>query len=197
MKRPICGVGVNDADYAVTRNKTVDGKQIRVWQCRYYLTWVAMIKRCYDEVYHVTHPSYLDCTVCNEWLTFSSFRLWMADQNWVGLQLDKDILNPGANHYSPSTCIFVSRELNMFFAYNQRKVSNLPTGVTACRGGYIAQISHQGVASKIGHYKTPEEAHKRYLERKSELLIDIIYELDDTEARLKKGLLKHLEILQQ
>ena len=60
-----------------------------------------MLKLCYSPAHHKKYPSYVGCTVCEEWKTFSNFRRWMVTQNFEGRHLDKDLLVKDNLHYSP------------------------------------------------------------------------------------------------
>src|SRR5690606_1832927 len=118
-RKLVCGVGVNDADYAIQKFETigyVDGKQKQklVWGCPYYRTWANMIERCYSDKTQNKNPTYKGCSVSEEWLTFSVFKNWMEKQDWEGNQLDKDLLFEGNRLYSPETCVFVSPMVNKF-----------------------------------------------------------------------------------
>ena len=50
-RKLVFGVGINDADYAVTEYETTEVNGVRkqkfVWGCPYYLTWKGMLRRCY------------------------------------------------------------------------------------------------------------------------------------------------------
>ena len=94
-RKLVCGVGINDADYAVVEWETigyVNGKQNqkRVWECPYYKVWGSMLKRCYSDKYQERYQTYKGCTVSEEWLTFSNFKNWMEKQDWEGKHLDKE-----------------------------------------------------------------------------------------------------------
>ena len=96
----VFGVGINDADYVVQKFETigyVDGKQERklVWACPYYRAWKNMLARCYYHKVQGNRPTYSGCIVSEEWLRFSNFRRWMANQDFEGKQLDKDLLFEG------------------------------------------------------------------------------------------------------
>ena len=104
-RRLVYGVGTNDAWYMI---ETTAGGE--TYCCGYYQRWVAMLRRCYSKQMHRKFPTYKDCTVCDEWITFSNFRKWMETQDWQGKELDKDILFPGNKHYSPDNCVFVGRD---------------------------------------------------------------------------------------
>ena len=110
------GEGINDADYEVTKFKTIgsDGKRIRLWVCPFYEKWMNLMRRtarggcrkrgCYESV-----------EICEDWLRFSSFKKWMEQQNWQGRSLDKDLIGTG-ELYSPDTCCFISDGLNTALA---------------------------------------------------------------------------------
>ena len=169
-KRLVCGVGINDADYAVTKSEIfeVDGvrKYKMVWICPYYKTWTGMLERCYSEAYQKRRTTYKGCSVCEEWLTFSNFRAWMED-------LDKDFIVEGNKVYSPETCVFISGMLNLFF-----------TSCGASRGEYMIGVSWNKGAGKfrsmcsnpflnknehLGYFDTELEAHLAWKEKKNEL----------------------------
>lgn len=110
------GVGVNDANYPVVNYSStnkITGKPTQTI-CIFYNTWKAMLERCYSESLKRRRPSYIGCTVCEEWLLFSNFKVWMETQDWKGNQLDKDLLIEHNKVYSPETCLFLSREVNSF-----------------------------------------------------------------------------------
>lgn len=106
MKRTVCGVGINDADYPVTWHE----KQKRC-KCPYYRVWENMLYRCYGKN---SKSCYNSITVCTEWLTFSMFKAWMENQDWRGNVLDKDLFN--GKEYSPESCVFLPSEINEFIA---------------------------------------------------------------------------------
>ena len=164
----VFGVGVNDATYVVCPIN--DGKRS---MCPYYLSWRNMLMRCYDTKYHMKHPTYVGCTVTQEWFTFSNFRLWMEKQDWQGKQLDKDILVPGNRIYSPSQCVFVDRELNLFLTDNAARRGNHPIGVSFHIGKrkFISSCNNPTTKKPehIGYFNCENEAHKAWLKRKHEL----------------------------
>lgn len=44
------GVGVNDADYPVTKEEVINGKRKYVWVCPYYARWRSLLGRCYSKL---------------------------------------------------------------------------------------------------------------------------------------------------
>jgi len=133
------GVGVNDADY---NTQIVNNKKV-IWRCPFYDKWYAMLKRCYSPLWHKQYPTYIGCSVCPEWRYFSKFRLWMENQKWEGMELDKDILIKGNRVYGPDTCCFIPQAINYLFGSGGKKKINLdfPEGVTlTANGTYRVQI---------------------------------------------------------
>ncbi len=116
----VCGVGVNDYEGNVTEN----GKHIKS-----YNTWCSMLARCYSSKAQIKMPTYIDCSVCEEWLSFSNFKIWF-DENYVeGFHLDKDILVQGNKVYSPEFCRFVPQYLNKLLTDCGNARGDLPLGV--------------------------------------------------------------------
>ena len=86
-----------------------------------YITWKSIVSRCYNTnkdnyKYYGGRGVYL----CTRWLTATNF---ISDaklidgwndkiKDWDNFQIDKDIAGDGFS-YSPQTCIWVSKELNM------------------------------------------------------------------------------------
>ena len=200
VKKLVCGIGVNDADYAVTKNETisyVDGKQKQklIWFCPFYRTWKSMISRCYSIKTQDKHPTYRGCSVSDEWLTFSNFRAWMAAQDWEDKHLDKDLLFEGNKIYSPETCVFISQTVNTF---------TIDSG--ASRGEFLIGVSWHKLAEKfqskccnpftkksehLGLFTCEQEAHEAWLARKLELA----YELADEQLdeRVAEALINRYE----
>lgn len=68
-----------------------------------------IINRCYNAKFREKQLQYTGCTVCEEWLNYSNFKVWYGQNGIKGmaLDLDKDILFKGNKVYSPETCCFV------------------------------------------------------------------------------------------
>ena len=135
LRRLVNGVGVNDADYVVEKLETtgyVNGKQKQklVWYCPHYRAWRGMLSRCYSAKYQEKQPTYIGCSVSEEWLTFSNFKAWMEKQKWEGMHLDKDLLIEGNKIYSADTCVFVSPLVNTFINDQMAKRGEWLIGVS-------------------------------------------------------------------
>lgn len=149
--RKVCGVGICDVIGSDTK-------------CPIYDRWKTMLRRCYSEKFIARNPTYTDCTVCDEWLTFSNFKQWMEAQDWKGKDLDKDLLVQGNKVYSPSTCMFVSHDINSLTTASKATRGAYPIGVSfhSRSKKYQVKLRVGGKSSHIGHYNTPEEAHEAY-----------------------------------
>lgn len=185
----VAGVGVNDADYNVSsRNKNSDGEK---WECPYYVRWKCMLQRCYGN--QKLNPTYVDCTVCDEWLIFSNFKSWMEGQDWEGKYLDKDILSFGNKVYSPETCVFVSNRVNNFIQ-ERKKTNGLPIGLYWNKNSekYKAACKdHEGRQTHLGYFDNPYEAHKAWIEAK--LMYAKILASEEKDQRVAKALIERYE----
>lgn len=123
-----------------------------------------MLERCYSEKTQSRQPTYIGCTVCEEWHSFTAFRVWMKQQDWQGKQLDKDLLIAGNKIYSPETCIFVSHAINSLLLDCGALRGEFPIGVcwhvrdkkfqSACR--------INGKCKHLGYFTDPHEAHRAW-----------------------------------
>ena len=188
-KSLIYGVGVNDADY-VTK-PCVNGKQVA---CKYYITWKNMLTRCYSKEYHQRYPTYIGCTVNPDWHYFSNFKSWMEQQDWEGKQLDKDILIPNNKVYTVDTCLFVTNQVNRFFANIYSNQGEWPVGVCWHKRDkkYIVQIGKYCKLNYIGLYTCPQEASKAYYAARQEYLKELID--IETCPRVKSALEQYIGV---
>lgn len=175
-RKPVYGVGVNDADYVTQKFEAigyVDGKQKLVWKCPYYRAWQHMIERCYSAKFQERYPTYAGCTVSEEWLTFSVFKSWMEAQDFDGLQLDKDILFEGNKVYSAETCVFVTPMVNTFTTDGKASRGELLIGVSWHKPTekFIARCRNPftGKTDYLGLFTCEQQAHNAWQVRKLEL----------------------------
>ena len=172
-RKPIYGVGINDADYTTQIVRPVNGKLKNIWNCPYYKRWGEMLKRCYSPRYHEKKPTYIGCTVCQDWLVFSNFKKWMEKQDWQGKHLDKDILVKGNKMYHPDLCLFVDNSLNSFMNDHGAKRGLYPIGVSWHKRDSIfeSQISNPftGKDEYLGRYTNQDDGHQAWRKRKREL----------------------------
>jgi hypothetical protein len=170
--KKLYGIGVNDADYAVTKTNKVDGKQRVVWKCPYYTVWCNMLHRCYYEPYSIRYPTYKGCSVCEEWIHFSNFKSWMETQDFEGKELDKDILVEGNKIYSAETCRFVTKQLNYFLTDHNAFRGDWPLGVIWQKHANKFRIRCSNPFTKkqehLGYLVCPNEAHELWKKKKHE-----------------------------
>ena len=188
-RKPVYGVGINDAQYET--QQFVDGKQV---SCPYYSTWRGILQRCYSASYQERQPTYLGCTVCDEWLIFSNFKSWMKSEDWKGKALDKDILEPGNKIYSSVTCLFVTGAVNGLLNNSRSARGEWPQGVCWHKqaGSFQAQCWVNNVYKFLGCFSNPDEAANAYNSTKAKEITRIAYL--QTDVRIRDGLLRHAEL---
>lgn len=132
-----------------------------------YVAWKHMLERCYSNNKHNSSPTYINCTVCNEWKSFSNFKQWF-DNNYVeGFELDKDVLVEGNKIYSPDTCRFIPQYLNTLLSKPTKGA--MPTGISKNKEKFLAQCNDKGKrVSKL--FKTVEEASSWYSSTKHQVV---------------------------
>lgn len=144
----IYGVGINDVD---EKTRTTS-----------YRVWKGMIGRCYADQCRGKNPTYADCSVCDEWLTYSNFKRWFDESYVEGYDMDKDILIKGNKVYSPETCCFAPHSINSLLINCKRNRGKYPLGVSKSGNKYHAYMRKYMKYIKIGSYPTPEEAFQAY-----------------------------------
>ena len=190
-RKRVCGKGINDAWYIV-QPMGADGKQT---MCPYYQKWHNMIRRCYDPVSLKKRPTYIGCTVCKEWLTFSVFRKWMEQENWIGLELDKDIICIGNGVYAPEFCCFTTPQQNNLLTDHRNAQGPYPQGVSFNKekGKFVASCRVNGKQKNLGYTDSCHRAEAIYLNFKRDLIIKVARASQD--SRIKNGLLRHADFL--
>lgn len=173
----VYGFGIADAPVSYRDAKG------RVKPCPHYTAWESMLIRCYSKERRRSYPSYEGCTVDERWRLFSSFREWREKQDWVGKQLDKDLLVEGNKVCGPDTCAMISRSLNTFIVPDGHP--DLMPGVIRGADGAFKPIrySHPYSMEKVKQddmsFETEYEAHVQWLKNKHEIaLIHAEYESD-------------------
>lgn len=183
----IHGKGINDVPYRTSLQ--VNG---RTYSCPYYLRWVGMLTRCYSPRWLKKHPTYVGTEVCKEWLSLMAFKQWMMTQDWKGKQLDKDLLGVGNKIYSPSTCLFVSPQVNSFFSTGRGCENILPVGMYLRNGKYEVGVSEgKGKRKWVGAYTSIDEAMNAYLAAKSHQAKQLLKM--EKDPRVRQAIVTHLE----
>lgn len=134
-----------------------------------YCAWKDMLRRCYDEKFHLNRGTYADCSVCEDWHNYQNFAKWFYKQKrQTGWQLDKDILIKGNREYSPRACRFVPVAINSLFSRVPDEIKNDYTGVRRVRSSYRAELTVGSKRISLGAYKSAEEASAVYVKAKNE-----------------------------
>ena len=184
----VCGVGeIGCGEYAPNIHKKI------------YKAWSSMIRRCYSKKVHELQPSYVNCTVCEQWLNFQNFAKWYESQvHSDNCQVDKDLLSYGNKVYSPETCCLLPEKLNKLIIKQKVGKNGLPTGVFLIernvgsdRPCYGAQCGGYGKSrGYIGRYHTIEEAEFAYRIVKSKLIQEYAQKyIEDLEPRAFQALI--------
>lgn len=172
VRKPICGVGINDADYSIT-------------YCPYYKKWRGIIERCYKPRLK-KDKEYI---VCDEWLIFSNFKKWMEDQDWKNKQIDKNILCPNNKIYSPEYCIFVDFKTANLINLGRKKEYNFPIGICYNKKDKMYKTScNTDEKIHFGYYKTAIEAHRSWQISKSKYILEVANKQND--IKIKNALIR-------
>ena len=154
-----------------------------------YNCWKNMLRRCYSAKCQEKNPTYIGCSVCEDWLFYSNFKKWY-DNNYYEIDnktpnLDKDILVKGNKIYSPDTCVFVPSFINSLFTKSQKIRGELPIGVCYHKAikKYQASLSvfknGKATTKYLGYFDTPDEAFKVYKQAKEEYIKEVADEYKD------------------
>lgn len=183
MRKTVYGVGINDAPHVIEIRQ--NGNRITE-PC--HTSWWSMLRRAYDSKFHSKQPTYIDVTVCPEWLMYSGYRKWWLENHTDGFALDKDLLHPGNTVYSPDTCIYIPQWLNSFTIDSGATRGEWPIGVhfnkragkfqAYCNNRAIGKLQH------LGFFSNPESAHMAWKQYKLELADELKPRMDSIDKRI-------------
>lgn len=170
MEPVMCGVGYRGSENVDCKSES-------------YLKWHDMLCRCYNAKFHERQPQYKGCTVCEEWLNYSNFKVWYDKNKIRGMELDldKDILFKGNKVYSPETCCFVPHTINTLFLSRKEARGDYPIGVSyeKEKKKFRAAMAFMGEQIKLGTFDTAESAFARYKEYKEDFIKDMAEQYKD------------------
>lgn len=158
--RLVWGIGINDRTYPTK----VGGVIVKS-----YAVWKNMLQRCGSETFQAACPTYVGCSVSEEFRHYRTFKEWydvQAGANVEGFALDKDLLIKGNKLYSAETCVLLPKAINLLFIKSNAARGNLPIGVSNHRNRFLAKIKKEGKQQYLGIYDTPELAFAAYKEAK-------------------------------
>jgi hypothetical protein len=160
------GIAINDVNLK-TRD-VING--IEVMEPAYRM-WKDMIKRVYSPKHR--GGCYDDASVCDEWLIFSNFKKWHADNSAYGDVLDKDLLVRGNKTYAPDKCLIVTQQVNCFILNNKARRNGSLIGVYWFKrdSRWQAQVSNPFTRKPeyLGYYDDELQGHLAWKRRKHEL----------------------------
>ena len=171
MKPTVRGVGYlgSNLDLKSTHN----GKL-----CKIYTQWYSMIERCYSKKFHRINPTYIGCTVSDEFKDYSKWREWYDNYQYKydGWQLDKDLLVKGNKVYSIETCVFLPHIINSTLTKSNKTRGNYLIGTYFDKQHkkFVAKISlGAGNQKVLGYYDNEYEAHLSYKKAKEEYIKEL------------------------
>jgi len=165
------GYGVNDIKDST---KGEEGKVDKI-----YRAWSGVMQRCFSERFKSARPSYLDCTVCDEWLIFSNFKSWYIENTYESdyhLELDKDLKSLGNKLYSPETCLLLEPHVNNLLVGFIKPRGRLPLGVAEYKDRkkrFRCQVNMGEGQVQCGAFYTELEAHKVWQENKVKRILEL------------------------
>lgn len=169
----VYGWGVNDVDYPVQKFSKIGGRRTLTYICPYYDKWKQMIKRVHSEEFKKKHSAYHNTSICEGWKYLSNFIEWVdfqPNKNWRDCQLDKDLMSTDNKIYSPTTCCFVTTQVNMFLKSSGVRKGPYKIGVSYDKrsGVYQARCNNPFTAKEVylGNFKSEDDAYIAYLKQK-------------------------------
>lgn len=160
-----------------------------------YTAWKGMLERCYTEKSLAKCPTYLGCSVSDNFKNFTFFKEWAEKQvgsDKDGWNLDKDILVRGNKIYSEDTCCFVPQEVNKIFTNMKNTNSGLVGVNKRPTGKYYATVKHSGKIHYLGSYATEVEAFQAYKQAKEKFVKDTAMEyIDIIDLRVYNALMNY------
>ena len=164
MKPSICGVGYLGCNLEL--KASYNGKK-----CSIYYAWVRMFERCYSKKFHRINPTYIGCTVSDEFKDYSKWREWYDNYQYKydGWHLDKDLLIKGNKVYSESTCVFLPQEINSLLVKREASRGEHLIGVcwSKTNNAFKAQVrKNKGRREYLGLFNTEIEAFDAYKQAK-------------------------------
>ena len=104
------------------------------------------------------------------------------------------MIEPGNKVYCPEYCVFITQAINTLLTDHRAARGEYPQGVTYRKdnGKYRARINVDGKRVNLGQANTPEEASLIY--RKAKYVDIIRHSKQQTNIRVKEGLIRHAEL---
>ena len=171
MKPSVYGVGYLGCNLEL--KVSYSGKK-----CPIYYAWARMIERCYSEKFHRIKPTYIGCTVSDEFKDYSKWREWYDNYQYKydGWHLDKDLLIKGNKVYSENTCVFLPHEINQILVKRTASRGKYLIGVSwhKTNNAFVARVNkNKGGSEHLGYFKTEIEAFNAYKQAKESYIKEV------------------------
>lgn len=91
-----------------------------------YIKWSSMFTRCYNEQYQKRQPTYIGCSVAEDFWNFQNFAEWYNKKKYkcnYPLELDKDLLYENNKIYAPNKCCLLPKEINSGINYQRHNTN--------------------------------------------------------------------------
>ena len=131
-----------------------------------YSIWHSILQRTIDGKYKEKDNCYKNCSIVDEWLVFSNFKLWFDKHYVEGFNIDKDLL--GGKIYSPDNCVFLPSEINSFLAV-KANTRDLPIGIKSHNSRFIATCGEK----YLGIFDSLQDAKNAYIQEKKRRLFEL------------------------
>ena len=162
-----------------------------------FAMWSGMIRRCYSGENN-TFPTYIGCSVCDEWHNYMNFKKWYDENLWEVeddfMCLDKDIIIKGNKIYSPNTCIIVPNRINVLFIKSKKSRGKYPIGVSYHKSKSVFDSYYHIVENGksrlkfIKSFKNPTDAFYAYKETKEKYIKKVADEYKNKYPNFPKRL---------
>jgi len=146
-----------------------------------YETWHHMLQRCYDKKYHVKHPTYKNCYVCDAWLNYQTFCDWFYKNYVDGYVLDKDLIKKNNKCYCPEYSTFIPAKMNSLLTKANAGRGEYAIGVSYKKTtkNYFARLNKYGENHYLGVFSTEMEAFNCYKANKEAYLKEMARKYKD------------------
>jgi len=150
-----------------------------------YDRWHSLVQRCYSQKQQKRQPTYIGCTVDQEWKNFQNFALWFKDNFYQikdeRMEIDKDILIKGNKVYGPDTCCFVPQKINTLFVKAEKTRGKNPIGVSYNKKDrkFWSQLNKGNGPIFLGKFDSPQEAFVIYKTEKENHIKNVAKEYKD------------------
>ena len=167
MKK-IFHVGHNDKQRKT--HDIINGKKVARKE---YQLWSSMLNRCYNPYMLNEKTAYIDCHVDEFFHSYTNFYDWCQDQVGFDFQhyhIDKDLLSNNGKIYSPETCLFLPRQINIAIKPHAEGVDAPSAPKTKI---FHITITRHGITKSLGWFKTRKGSYAAYILAKKEYLKEL------------------------